>query len=216
MIESAHGLILRTQRFTETTLIVYWLTPDFGRVNTIAKGAMRPKSPFRGKLDLFFEADFSFARSRRSDLHTLREVSLTDTHAALRLDLGYLRQASYCVALLGQTTERETPLPAIFELLRGCLGALALAPPQPQTVLAFELKLLNELGLQPDLGGSRLAAGTRQIAAALTAMDWTALARLKPSESQVKELDGFLRRFILFHLGRIPKGRDAALVGISN
>ena len=124
MIESATGLILRTRPLTETSLIVNWLTPDFGRISTVAKGARRPKSPFLGKLDLFYLADFSFQRSRRSELHTLREVSLRETHAALRQEIRYLQQAAHCAALIEQTTETETPLPAVYELLRGLLGHL--------------------------------------------------------------------------------------------
>src|SRR6185295_11162894 len=104
MVETATGLVLRTRPLTETSLIVHWLTPDLGRLATVAKGARRPKSPFRGKLDLFYLADFSFVRSRRSDLHTLREVALRETHHALRRDLGWLEQASYCGALIEQTT----------------------------------------------------------------------------------------------------------------
>src|SRR5881628_2420946 len=105
MIHSATGLILRTRPLTETSLIVNWLTLEFGRISTVAKGARRPKSPFLGKLDLFYEADFSFTRSRRSELHTLREVSLRDLHPALRQELGYLQQASYCGRLIEQATE---------------------------------------------------------------------------------------------------------------
>ena len=65
MTESATGIILRTRPLTETSLIVHWLTPNFGRIATVAKGARRPKSPFAGKLDLFYVADFSFSRSRQ-------------------------------------------------------------------------------------------------------------------------------------------------------
>ena len=36
MIQSATGLILRTLPLTETSLIVRWLTPDFGRIATVA------------------------------------------------------------------------------------------------------------------------------------------------------------------------------------
>src|SRR5918996_3333774 len=100
MDERATGIILRTRPLTETSLIVQWLTPDAGRIATVAKGARRPKSPFRGKLDLFYEADFSFARSRKSELHTLREVVLRETHSELREDLGWIQQASYAAAFI--------------------------------------------------------------------------------------------------------------------
>ncbi len=150
MIETATGIILITRPLTETSLIVHWLAPELGRLATVAKGARRPKSPFAGKLDLFYLADFSFQRSRRSELHALREVGLKATHAALRGEMEYLQQASYAVALIEQATEMETPLPEIYSLLAGFLKALPAKPPLPQSLFAFEIKLLSELGLQPD------------------------------------------------------------------
>src|SRR5882724_3361523 len=100
MIESATGVILRTRPLTETSLIVHWLTPAFGRIATVAKGARRTKSPFLGKLDLFYLADFSFSRSRRSDLHTLREAGLREMHGAIRQDIFKLRHAAYATAFI--------------------------------------------------------------------------------------------------------------------
>ena len=211
MIETASGLILRTRPCTETSLVVHWLTAGFGRLATIAKGARRPKSPFRGKLDLFYIADFSFSRSRRSELHTLGEVGLRETHNALRQELAYLQQASYCVELIEQTTETETPLPAIFELMDGLLHHLPAQPPQPQTLFSFELKLLGELGLAPALNKARLNQGTKRLVTAFTESDWPAVQRLRLSEAQKAELDEFLHGFLIYHLGRIPKGRHAAL-----
>ncbi len=213
MIENATGLVLRTRPFTETSLIVHWLTPTLGRLATLAKGARRPTSPFRGKLDLFYLADFSLSRSRRSELHTLREVGLLDTHRALRQELGWLEQASYCAELIEQTTETETPLPEIFELLRGLLDALGRQAPQPRTVLAFEVKLLGLLGLAPDLAQTRLSAGARAVLKALTEEDWPAIARLKATAAQALEVREFLHGFLTFHLGRVPHARNAALQG---
>src|SRR5262245_38784260 len=116
MVEKTRGLIIRILPLTESSLIVDWLTPDFGRISTVAKGARRPKALFHGKLDLFYLTEFSFARSARSELHTLREVKLVETHSALRRDIHALQQAAYCARLLVQATEKETPLPELFEL----------------------------------------------------------------------------------------------------
>ena len=211
MIQSATGIILRTRPLTDTSLIVNWLTPEQGRVSTAAKGARGNKSPFRGKLDLFYEADFSYSPSRRSDLHALREVSLRETHAPLRQELPYLQQASYAAALIEQTTEKETPLPAIFELMRHFLISLPQRPPQPRNVFAFELKLLNELGLNPDLAQARLSAGVKQVIHTLVEGDWPRIFELKPTAAQANELRRFLHGFLIFHLGKIPKQRAAAI-----
>jgi len=213
MIEAATGLVLRTRSLTETSLIVQWLTPSLGRVATVAKGARRPKSPFHGKLDLFYRADFSFSRSRRSELHTLREVGLRDTHPMLRRELAYLRQASYAAALIEQTTEAETPLPGIFDLMNGLLNHLPGRPPQPQAIFAFELRLLVELGLQPDLAESSLKPGTRQLVKAFTESDWPLVSRARLSQEQFDELRNFLHGYLVYHLERIPRGREAALAG---
>ncbi|MGO8930382.1 MAG: DNA repair protein RecO [Limisphaerales bacterium] len=211
MIETATGLVFRTRLFTETSLIVQWLTPNLGRLATVAKGARRAKSPFRGKLDLFYLADFSFSRSARSELHTLREVSLRDTHSGLRRDLGLLQQASYCATLVERATETETPLPQIFDLMVGLLRHVLSHPPQPQTVFSFELKLLADLGLKPDLAQSKLNPGTRQLVKALTERDWLVTARLKLSNEQLRELRQFLHGLLQYHLGSVLKGRAGAL-----
>jgi DNA repair protein RecO (recombination protein O) len=211
MIESATGLVLRTRRLTETSLIVHWVTPNLGRLATVAKGAFRPKSPFRGKLDLFYLADFSFARSRRSELHTLREVSIRETHPAIRRELGRVQQASYAAALIEQVTESETPVPEIFELMQSFLNVLTETTPQSHFVFAFELKLLAELGLEPDLSKSHLTAGAREIVKVLSRQDWSAILKLKTSARQSEELSQFLHGFLVFHLGKIPAGRFAAV-----
>jgi DNA repair protein RecO (recombination protein O) len=213
MIESTQGIILRSRPLTETSLITHWLTPDLGRVATVAKGARRHKSPFLGKLDLFYLADLSFSRSRRSDLHALREVNLRETHGAIRADILKLQQAAYATHFIEQATETETPLPAVYGLLRGFLGCLCKEKTAPQLVFAFELKLLRELGLEPNLAEAKLAAGTKKIAGILAQKDWAAGLRLKLTEAQITELRQFLHGFLIFHLGRLPKGRAVALAG---
>jgi len=209
MDERATGIILRTRPLTETSLIVHWLTREHGRVATVAKGARRPKSPFRGKLDLFYEADFSFARSRRSELHTLREVVLRETHSDLRRELAALQQASYAAALLEQTTETDTPLPGLFPLFAGFIQHLTQSTPQPLNIFAFEIKLLAELGQNPNLAETKLSAGAKQILGKTLTENWPALTRLKPSVAQSEELRQFLHGFLTFHLGKVPKGRTA-------
>jgi DNA repair protein RecO (recombination protein O) len=211
MTESTHGIILRTRPLTETSLIIHWLTPDLGRIATVAQGARRPKSPFAGKLDLFYTADFSFSRSRRSDLHRLREACLRETHGAIREDLLKLQQAGYAAAFLELATETDTPLPEIYALTRTFLKHLCASVTQPQTVFALELKLLRELGLAPAPEELQLTPGAQKIARTLLDDDWEDSARLKLSAAQTGELRQFLHGFLLFHLGRLPRGRSSAL-----
>jgi len=203
MDERATGIVLRTRLLTESSLIVHWLTPDLGRLATVAKGARRPRSPLRGKIDLFYSAEFSFARSRRSDLHNLREASLLATRDQLRRDIGYVNQASYCARLIEQTTETEAPLPEIYDLFATFLDALPITPPKPLMIFAFEAKLLQELGLSPREG--KMVATIER----LVAMGWLQIQQLTLTETETRELRQFLHGFLIYHLGKIPSGRSS-------
>jgi DNA repair protein RecO (recombination protein O) len=210
-VERTAGVVLRVRPLTESSLIVHWVTREFGRVATVAKGARRAKSPFRGQIDLFYLTDLAYSRSRRSDLHLLREARLVESHAALRRDLGCLRQASYCAALIEQTTELDAPLPTVFGEFTGLLGQLPKQPPQPQALFAFEVKLLQELGLKPNFDKTRLSAGARRILENFLKLDWPAVFQIRPSAAQTAEIRLFLHGFLIYHLERIPHGRAKAL-----
>ena len=205
--ERATGIILRTRPLTDTSLIVHWLTAEMGRLATVAKGARRPKSPFRGQLDLFYLAEFSFQRSPRSDLHNLREVKLNDTFPALRQDLSLLRQAANCANLIEQNTESEAPMPQLFTQFSGLVRELPRHPASPQTIFAFEMRMLGELGLTPNLADASLSPGSKQVLVRLTEAEWPAVFRLRLSDEQRAEIGQFLQRFLVFHLGKIPPSR---------
>ena len=83
-LQTTPAILLRKTRFSETSLIVTWFTRDLGRLKTVVKGALRPKSRFAGALDLFFDCEISIARSAKSELHTLREVVLVPKGGELR------------------------------------------------------------------------------------------------------------------------------------
>lgn len=210
MEERSTGFVLRIRPLTDTSLIVHWLTQDFGRLATVAKGARRPKSPLAGKLDLFFLADFSFVRSRRSELHTLREAALRQTYPALRREWHYLQQAAYCSALIEHYTETQTPVPGLFDLLAGLLDYLPQQPPQTLTVMAIELKFLADAGLQPDLDQAALSSGSKQMLHRIIPADWAVIGRLRPTESQLAEMAHFLEVFLLNQFGSILRGRHDA------
>jgi DNA repair protein RecO len=211
MDERATGVVLRRRSLTESSLIVHWLASPWGRIATVAKGARRPRSPFRGKLDLFYLASFSFHRSRRSDLHTLREVTLQESFPALRTDLARLRQAAYAAALIEKMTEPETSLDSVYDLFTAFLRHLTGGSVQPLTLLAFECKLLADLGWGPQTSAPALSAGAGAFLRQAAALPWENLNHLKPSSAQLQEMQGFLKGFLLQNLGVLPAGRHQAL-----
>lgn len=147
-METTAAILLRKTKLTETSLIVTWLTESHGRLKTVAKGARRPRSAFAGKLDLFFEAEIQFARSKKSELHTLREVVLKNPREGVRKNYRSVQLASYFVELVELVTEPDHAVPEIYDLLKRALDFLDANAPTKRALLHFELELTRVMGVQ--------------------------------------------------------------------
>ncbi len=147
-MEKSHAILIRRTRLTETSLIIHWCSVTFGIIKTVAKGALRAKSPFAGKLDLFFDAEIEFVRSRKSDLHILKELSVENPRLGLRQSYARTQMASYFVQLLEMIAELETPIPDHHDLLRRGLDFLADNTPTREALLHYEKEVARLLGLE--------------------------------------------------------------------
>ena len=153
-METTAAILLRKTKLSDTSLIIGWWTESHGKIKTVAKGARRPKSPFAGKLDLFFEAEIQFVRSKRSELHTLREVALRKSNEGVRLHLENLRLASYFVELIELVTEPEHAAPELYGLLQRAFDYLSTRPATRRALLHFESELVRFIGIQGEDGCS--------------------------------------------------------------
>ena len=146
-MESTAAILLRKRKFSDTSLIVSWCTESLGCIQTVARGARRAKSPFAGKLDLFFEAEIQIARSRKSTLHTLTEVVLRNPFAGIRRNYLRTQTAAYFVELIEICTERDHHEPELFSLLQRAFGYLDANDPVLRTVSHFETELARIAGV---------------------------------------------------------------------
>lgn len=116
-------------------------------MKTVARGARRPKSPFRGKLDLFFGGEITVAQSHRGELHPLREVVIHDWREGLRKSYVSTLLAGYFCQLLEAAVEPEHAEPDLHDLLRRALDHLHEAPPAWRAMRHFEAELARLLGV---------------------------------------------------------------------
>src|SRR5436189_5551381 len=146
-METAKAILLRKRKLSDTSLIIAWCTNSLGCIETVAKGARRPKSVFAGKLDLFFEAEIQFKRSRKSNLHTLTEAVLRNPFGGIRENYLRTQTASYFVELIEISTAPEHPIPELFHLLQRAFGFLATHAPNLRAVRQFETEVAWLAGL---------------------------------------------------------------------
>ena len=140
-MQSTAAILLRKRKFSDTSLIVSWCTESLGCIQTVAKGARRPKTPFAGKLDLFYETEISIVPSRKSTLHTLTEVELKNPFAGIRKNYLRTQTAAYFVELIEICTERDHHEPELYSLLRRAFGYLDRSDPDLRAVSHFETEL---------------------------------------------------------------------------
>jgi DNA repair protein RecO (recombination protein O) len=152
MAELLNGVLVRRIRYSDTSLILTWFTDLHGKIKAIAKGALRQKSAFAGKLDLFFHCDLLLSFSSKSEIHVLREVSIKTTFEQIRTNYLKTSAASYFVELIEGVTELDHPAPEIYRLLLRALGYLDRQSPDSRGILFFESELCKCLGLYtPDM-----------------------------------------------------------------
>jgi len=147
--------VLHRYDWSETSLILDLFTREQGRVAAAAKGAKRPYSQLRPVLLPFQRVNVSLGRGTSGDdapdVLTLRGAEWAG--GAPMPGGAALFSGFYLNELLMKLLARHDPHPVLFDAYAMTLPALGGAEEDVQAALrAFELVLLREVGLLPELG----------------------------------------------------------------
>ena len=146
------AFVLKTQDYRDTSLLGDFYTRDFGRIRGVVKGVRGARAQFGSTLEPFSLNEILFYRRRRGgDLHLITQVELVDSFPTVREDLERLTTASYCIELLSELVEGEFDGPELFDLLKDTLKFLESGASSRRTARIFEVKLLDSLGLMPEV-----------------------------------------------------------------
>ncbi len=148
------AVVLRVLEFGESDRIVHLLTPAWGRVTAIAKGAKRSRKRFAGTLDLFHRLRVQLERRRPTSMVRLEHTRLLDAHEALRVDPRRFALASYLTELLDRLATEGSgggDAKRVFDAAVATLDGLTFLPSDTSTQVFLELRLLAVLGLRPEL-----------------------------------------------------------------
>lgn len=147
--EKTDGLVLRVTEFSETSCIVWWFTRDFGRIDTLAKGARRRRNPFEGALDLLAFSRLVFLRKSSESLDLLTEAKLERLFRAGRTSLERLHCGYHIVELLSRWFDRYDAHPAFFDRTMAAVQGIEHGSDLARIVTGFELDLLQAVGQAP-------------------------------------------------------------------
>ena len=147
--------VLHHYDWSESSLILDVFTREQGRIAVAAKGAKRPFSQLRSVLLPFQRLHVSLGRDAAGDesreVQTLRAADWAGGHAMLTGPA--LFSGFYANELLMKLLARHDPHPKLFDAYGETVAALGVADDATtQAALrAFEIVLLREIGLLPDL-----------------------------------------------------------------
>jgi DNA repair protein RecO (recombination protein O) len=146
--------VLHRYDWSESSLILDLFTRERGRVAVAAKGAKRPYSQLRPVLLPFQRIQVTLGRTpadEHAEIHNLRHAEWAG--GGPMLSGGALFSGFYLNELLMKLLARHDPHPALFDAYRATLPVLATGHEAlAQAALrAFELALLREIGVLPEL-----------------------------------------------------------------
>ena len=155
MSRALAAYVLHHYDWSESSVILDLFTREQGRIAVAAKGAKRPFSQLRSVLLPFQRLSISLGRQPPGDetreVHTLRGAEWSGGHPMLTG--AALFSGFYLNELLMKLLARHDPHTALFDAYTATVAALSSADEaQTQAALrAFEIVLLKEIGLLPDL-----------------------------------------------------------------
>lgn len=154
--------MVKSRSYSETSRLVNFLTPDSGLVRTLAKGALRPSSQLRGKLELFNYGHLVYYPSRTSDLHVLAQFDLIEHYPGPEAALERLAFYHYLAELASAAAFGPEISGGLFQLLLHTMRRAEQLTSLPQARIWFEIRYLHLLGVLPPL--ARCSACDRPMA----------------------------------------------------
>jgi len=222
------GIVLRGYPFGEADRVVVLLSPNAGKLRTVAKGVRKTKSRFGGRLEPFTHVDMVLYEGRNLD--TITQVSVIEAFHQVRLDLDKVVAAGTMVEIADAVAQEDEASIRLFLLLQRGLRALDSAPLHPDLVTGFLLKSAEVVGVAPALdacagcgredqltrfsfaaggvlcercrtpGAYALRDGVTSYLAQVASSDLAAMLPADPAFTG--EARGVARRFVEYHLER--------------
>lgn len=146
-VDAQPVFILSSSPWRESSLWLEVFSRDYGRVALIARSARKRQSDLRGLLTPFVPIEAAwFGQQDSYTLHTAKWLGGWAQPSGQEL-----MSAWYVNELLLKLTAREEVLPQVYEQLQNVMHALSTKTDTAQALRIFEWRLLQSLGLAPDL-----------------------------------------------------------------
>jgi hypothetical protein len=186
------AIILHSFRYSESSKIVQLFTQEWGWISCLAKGALRPRSPFSGLLEPGQSCEIEVVFRHRSGLHILTQCQLNAApEPRLSVEASAVQYLLLEAILLN--VPREEQQVSVFRLLTRALTRIRDRElPFPAACLLLDLFLIR---LASDLGfcipSGQEAVRGKAGSPPLHPADWKCLQQLRTGKMEQLRGKGF-------------------------
>ena len=142
------ALVLRHSDYGDYDRMVTLFSPEYGRIDAIARGCRRPKSPLVNAVEPFTSGEFQLYYRR--DRYSIDQCQIKESFYELRTDYDRLVHGMYWLKLLDAAVMAEAPAPDLFLITLRALAHLNYSDLPPALLtMAFEMHFMAQLGFAP-------------------------------------------------------------------
>ncbi len=142
------AIVIRRADYSDYDRMITLFSPELGRVEAIARGCRRPKSPLVNAVEPFTSGEFQLFSHR--ERNSLEQCQISESYFELRSDYDKLRHGVYWLKLLDAAILPDTPAPELFIITLRALAHLNYGELPPELVtFAFECHFMRLMGLSP-------------------------------------------------------------------
>ncbi|WP_019415858.1 DNA repair protein RecO [Paenisporosarcina sp. TG20] len=149
MLNRIEGIVLKTQDYGEANKIVTLFSREGGKITAMARGAKKPTSRLASVTQSFTHG--SFLIQQGTGMGTMQQGEQLESFRHIGEDIEATAYACFVVELIDRAVEDRNPQPAIFNLLRQALHAIADEYDPEAIALFVEWQMLPVTGIYPTL-----------------------------------------------------------------
>lgn len=115
--ERSEAIVLRGVDFSESSLIVTFLTPNRGKLACMARGAKRSRNNTASLLDTFNRVEIVYAWKDGRGVQTLAETTLVNRFSGIKNDMEKMTYGAFPLEVGGKLTHENEPSDTLYETL---------------------------------------------------------------------------------------------------
>lgn len=147
---NVQGVVLKSINLGETDKIITVFTDKLGKIDVVAHGTRKPKSPLASSTLPFCYSKFSLYKGK--NLYTLSQSQIIESFQKIIMDLDKLSIGSYFVEMVDLLNEKEAKNVYILGLLLKSLYLISESEIDLDILkLTFEFKIISLVGYQPSV-----------------------------------------------------------------